>query len=295
MLAHPDYHVEEPPTMFGLNNGCENEPHDDVSLYVTPAKRRRISVASRVRFNDKITYIEHHTTHDERRSPTPATESSEQPSEQHSEQPSPKSLWLTPNDFTKIQNNIFTTLEMMKLTGDFGKDTPLSNRYCARGLESLDPERKGSLKMETLQRRRNVIGAVLHEQNLQLQRIRQQQQSQPQPQHQQQQQQQRQQHNLHGGRNYISTSPSSEHNNDDYHMVPNHMPGPQAPYNGDTSTNMPGPSCGLDHFRISLICMNLTYHDNMQGIEHGRQDSEEALEIYRTKPLPVDTNIVPNP
>mmetsp|Transcript_28480 Transcript_28480/g.77117 ORF Transcript_28480/g.77117 Transcript_28480/m.77117 type:complete len:280 (-) Transcript_28480:237-1076(-) len=279
MVAHTDYHVEGPSQVYGhnhcnnSNNGCDNEHHDDVSVYVTPPKRRRISMESRVRFDEKIMYIEHHT-HDERRSPTPVTESSE-----HS---SPSSLWLTPNDFTKIQNNVFTTLEMMKLTGDFGKDTPLSNRYCARGLESLDPERKGSIKTDTLHRRRNVIGAVLHEQNLQQQRIRQERQSRPQ-----------QHHNVHGGRNYISTSPTSEHDSDDYHSAPNHMSNRQASYPGGTATSMS--SSGLDHFRISLICMNLTYHDTMQGIEYGRQDSEDALEIYRTKPLPVNTNVVQSP
>mmetsp|Transcript_21182 Transcript_21182/g.46212 ORF Transcript_21182/g.46212 Transcript_21182/m.46212 type:complete len:197 (-) Transcript_21182:196-786(-) len=193
---------------------------------------------------------------------------------------------------------------MMKLTGDFGKDTPLSNRYCSRGLEDFDPEqqRKGSgvgigcvdvaVKTTTTQRRRGVIGAVLHEQCVQQQHH--QQRSAMQQEQQQQQQlggnmQQRRVPHHNNGRGIMNTN--YRHQRQPY-MVQKHgcsklmdrrrrRGHPQQQQQQSSRQK-----CILDHFRISLIYMNLSHHDTMEGIDLGRQDSEEALDIYRTKPFP---------
>jgi hypothetical protein len=78
---------------------------------------------------------------------------------------------LTPNDFTKIKNCVFTTLEFIKLQGDsFGLDTPLSSRYCPRGLEDYDTEQKCT-KFSTVQRRTEAIQAVLKEEEFQRQQL----------------------------------------------------------------------------------------------------------------------------
>ncbi|VEU43971.1 unnamed protein product [Pseudo-nitzschia multistriata] len=259
----------EGPSMHGYNNEiCYHQihHHDDDPVCVTPNKRRRVSMSARVRFDDRVTVM-----NQDERGCSPRDNPSEMEQQQQQQQHPPSSLWLTPNDFTKIQNSIFTTLEMMKLTGDFGRDTPLSNRYCARGLENCDLERKGSLTEEALARRRNVIGAVLHEQNIQRKRQMEASLSSSSS----------RRHNLCNrmGGGYGVQQQQQQQQRDDHHALIQKQ--------GCTKIPEHGGSCVLDHFRIGLICMNLTHGDIMDSIDRGRQDSEEALEIYRTKPLPL--------
>lgn len=119
-----------------------------------PTKKRRIAPRLCVRFNDEVIIHE-----------------GEKNDSEKSTQFQVSSTWLTPNEFTKIRNNILTTLEFIKLQGDsFGVDTPLSSRYCSRGLEDYDTEQKCT-KFSTVQRRSEAIQVVLKEQEFQRQKL----------------------------------------------------------------------------------------------------------------------------
>ena len=135
------------------SNGRQTMLGNDVNN--GPIKKRRVMKAS-VRFNNAV-IIEVHE--DDKCTSTGSSSSS--------------STWLSPNDFSDIQNGVFMTLNMMKLQEDrgdsFGYDTPLSSYYCSRGLEDYHTEQKGCLKLSTIQRRQNAIDAVLNEQESQRQ------------------------------------------------------------------------------------------------------------------------------
>jgi hypothetical protein len=49
----------------------------------------------------------------------------------------------------------------------------------------------------------------------------------------------------------------------------------------------------LDHSKISEVYMNQTYYNVEDAIDMGRKDSEDALAIYRSEPLPLAVNITP--
>lgn len=206
-----------------------------------PTKKRRIAKTARVQFNDKVIFHENKST-------------------ASNQQSLPTSTWLAPNDFTKIKNSVFTTLEFIKLQGDsFGVDTPLSNRYCSRGLEDYDKEQK-CLKFSTVQRRREAIQAVLQEQELQRHHLA-------------CQLQQgmifrsRERGDCYTGQMGVLASISSQR-----HQL-----------NLQRQQYMQR----LDHSRIRDIYINHIYHNVEDAIDMGRTDSEDALAIYRSKPYPL--------
>ena len=101
----------------------------------------------------------------------------------NTESSSSSSTWMSPIDFSNIQNGVFITLDRMKLQEDRGNDSfryqynsTLSSYHCSRGLEDYHTEQKGCLKLSTIQRRQNAIDAVLSEQESQRRQQQQQQQ-----------------------------------------------------------------------------------------------------------------------
>jgi hypothetical protein len=88
-----------------------------------------------------------------------------------------ESYWLSPNDFSNIQNNILMTLNIMKMIGGEHGDEfdnirhpslslslSSSSSLCSRGIEQYTFD--GSLKPSVLMRRHNAILVVLIEQDL---------------------------------------------------------------------------------------------------------------------------------
>jgi len=87
----------------------------------------------------------------------------------------PHTTWLKEKDLTKIRDGVFSTLAAMKKKRDCGVRWTEANerKHCSRGLEDYSIDNQGSLKASTVHRRQNAIRAVLHEQEMQLQRHRQ--------------------------------------------------------------------------------------------------------------------------
>lgn len=233
-------------------------------------KRRRVSISYQrsVRFSDDVTIF---TEKEDLASVSPDPHVPPLPS---------LSSWLTPNDLSKIQNGIHTTLEMIKVSGDFfGHDTPLSARYCSRGLEDYDVERKGCLKMSTVERRQGAICSVLNEQSFQRQRHMQQVRC------------------MQGAMSALGMV------RDDCHMVQTgsrklssrqrqQLNSQRQQYKKRLYKEIAG-NLNLDHFRISEIYQQQTHFSAMEAIETGRRDSEDALAVYRSDPLPIATNVLP--
>ncbi len=207
--------------------------YEDCAVPLRPTKKRRIVPRLCVRFNDKV--IIHEGEKNENKKST---------------QPQAMSTWLTPNEFTKIRNNILTTLEFTKLQGEsFGVDTPLSSRYCSRGLEDYDTEQKCT-KFSTVQRRSKAIQVVLKEQEFQRQQLAYQLQ--------------------------IMLSQQNQYKLNRQEFIQRFQ------------ERIP-----LDHFKIGEIYADHTFLNVENAIDTGRIDSEDALAIYRSKPLPLAANIAP--
>lgn len=245
MISHHHY----PNTREIMFGDCNN-----IDIPFRPTKKRRIAKNVRVKFSEEV------IVHKDK------INNNHQSSVSKSKSP-PTSTWLTPNDFTKIKNSVFTTLEFIKVQGNsFGFDTPLSNRYCSRGLEDYDTEQKCT-KFSTVQRRAEAIQAVLKEQEFQRQQL------------------------AHG-------MPFCSRGSGDWHMGQMGM---------SASLNIERRQCNLqrqqymqrlqggmlDDSRISEVYRNHTYYNAEDAIDMGRKDSEDALEIYRSKPLPLTVNITP--
>ena len=147
-------------TFFGNNN---NDNDNDIGQI----KKRRVmkSGVRRVRFNEEVIVRQ-----DQEQEESMEYESSSSSSSLSS---SLAASWLSPSDFSNIQNGVFMTLEMMKLQEDrgdcsFGYES-YTSYYCSRGLEDYHTKQKGCLKLSTIQRRQNAIDAVLNEQESQRQ------------------------------------------------------------------------------------------------------------------------------
>ena len=250
MISHHQY----PDTREIMFGDCNN-----IDIPFRPTKKRRITKNVRVKFSEEV------IVHKDK------INNNHQSSVSKSKSP-PTSTWLTPNDFTKIKNSVFTTLEFIKVQGNsFGFDTPLSNRYCSRGLEDYDTEQKCT-KFSTVQRRAEVIQSVLKEQEFQRQQLA---------------------HGMpfclrgygdwHIGQMGMSASLNTERRQ--FNLQ-------RQQYLERLQGGMP---CNgmLDHFKISEVYRDHTYYNAEDAIDRGRNDSEDALEIYRSKPLPLDVNIAP--
>merc|ERR1719506_2317474 len=82
--------------------------------------------------------------------------------------------YLSMNDLTNIQNDIFLTLDYLHVTRTADPDHGPEQRpvrhpafVCARGLEDYSTHTKGHLKASTLSRRQRAVFAVLQEQEYQ--------------------------------------------------------------------------------------------------------------------------------
>ena len=82
--------------------------------------------------------------------------------------------YLSMNDLTNIQNDIFLTLDYLHVTRTADPDHGPEHRpvrhpafVCARGLEDYSTHTKGHLKASTLSRRQRAVFAVLQEQEYQ--------------------------------------------------------------------------------------------------------------------------------
>jgi hypothetical protein len=252
MISHHHYSNKRE-TICG--NGNNNIPF-------RPTKKRRIPTHIRVRFSEEVIFHEENKSNDKNN----ASKSRSLPT----------STWLTPNDFTKIKNCVFTTLEFIKLQGDsFGLDTPLSSRYCPRGLEDYDTEQKCT-KFSTVQRRTEAIQAVLKEEEFQRQQLAYQLQEE---------------------------TPFCSRGLEDCHMgqkgQTSFINGQRRQFKLQRQQYMQrlqgGMPCNgmLDHSKISEVYMNQTYYNVEDAIDMGRKDSEDALAIYRSEPLPLAVNITP--
>jgi len=151
-------------TLFGNNNNDNDNDNDNDNGQI---KKRRImkSGVRRVRFNEEVIVRQ-----DQDQEETMEYESSSSSSSLSS---ALAATWLSPSDFSNIQNGVFMTLEMMKLQEDrgdcsFGYES-YTPYYCSRGLEDYHTKQKGCLKLSTIQRRHNAIDAVLNEQESQRQ------------------------------------------------------------------------------------------------------------------------------
>jgi hypothetical protein len=228
-----------------------------------PTKKRRIPTNARVQFSEEVIAHQEEKSNDK-------SNSSKSPRSR------PISTWLTPNDFTKIKNSVFTTLEFIKLQGaSFGLDTPLSSRYCSRGLEDYDTEQKCT-KFSTVQRRTEAIQAVLKEQEFERQQLACQ---------------------LQEGTPFCSRGLEDSHKGQNGQTA--FINAQRRQFNFQRQQYMQrlqgGMPCNgmLDHSKISVVYMNHTCYNVEDAIEMGRKDSEDALAIYQSKPLPLAVNIAP--
>ena len=204
---------------------------EDYAVLLHPTKKRRITTRLCVRFNNEVIIHE-----------------GEKNDSKKSTQSQASSTWLTPNEFTKIRNNILTTLEFIKLQGDsFGVDTPLSSRYCSRGLEDYDTEQKCT-KFSTVQRRSEAIQVVLKEQEFQRQQLA-------------------------------------------YQLKVMFSQQGQYKLNRQKIIQRFQGRIPLDHSKIGEIYADHTFLNAENAIDTGRIDSEDALAIYRSKPLSLAANI----
>lgn len=228
-----------------------------------PSKKRRVATKAQVRFSDDVVVHEDDKGNNNNNNPKEL-------------QSTPVSTWLSPNDFTKIKNGVFTTLEFVKLQGDsFGFDTPLASRYCSRGLEDYDTEQKCT-KFSTVRRRTEAIQVVLKEQEFQRQQLL---------------------HQLQGGMPYCLRGFK------DYHMGQKGFTASinlqRHQFNLQRQQYMQRLQGGvqyngmLDHSKISEVYINHTFYNAEDAIDMGRKDSEDALTIYRTHPLPLGVDIAP--
>ena len=246
--------------IYDLTHSNKREPcWEDArfDLTICQTKKRRIGKNVRVRFKDEVVVHEDKRNEDEKND--------------LNKQSPPMSTWLTPNDFTKIKNNVCTTLEFIKVQGVcFGFDTPLSFRYCSRGLEDYDTEQKCT-KFSTVQRRKETIQAVLREQEFQRRQLAYRLQEGPPcyP---------RRFENYHPRQTGLSGSTKIQ-------QQQLHLQCMQR-----VQGRMPLESV-LDESRISDVYMNHTFRNVENAIYMGRKDSEDALMIYRSKPLPLTLNI----
>ena len=89
------------------------------------------------------------------------------------------SCWYSRKEDMNIQNGLFMTLDLMKLSNNSSSGNTNSNNnnsnynsndtlLCTRGLEDLSSDKKG-LKLSTQMRRLNALMAVLKEQDVQYQ------------------------------------------------------------------------------------------------------------------------------
>jgi len=225
MISHSRYSVKRDKT-------CDD---DDTTSSFCPSKKRRIASIPRVNFCEKITINEVDKSHY-----------------------LSTTTWLSPNDFTKIKNDLFTTIEIIKLQEDsFGFDTALSSRYCSRGLEDYDTNLRCT-KFSTVQRRAEAIRSVLREQERQRRLLT---------------QQSKQVINFYTGclqDNHVGQ-------NEKLQQLHKEMLREVV----------------LDHSMICQIYTNHTFDNVKRSIDMGRKDSEDALAVYRSRPLPLSINIVP--